>query len=154
MPPVDASRDLQDQYPPSSNTCQPHSCGIGKLFLLPKKVIASTLSIKVPLLLTFLTLLCAGYLSQEKLELPNMDTRTLGQRVLARRKELRLNNEKPRASLELLTSQFHNGKRRNPASRKTIVCFSGCSEVLPTWLMFGDEDKAPVPAQELLWKQS
>ncbi len=104
---------------------------------------------QIPLLLDFSNIIGAGYLSQEKLELPNYGYKNPGQRVLARRKELRLTQREAARSLELLTSQFHNGKETKPSQWKTIVCFSGCSEVLTYMANVGDEDKAPVPAQEL-----
>ncbi|HGT8962978.1 TPA: helix-turn-helix domain-containing protein, partial [Escherichia coli] len=79
-----------------------------------------------------------------------MDTRTLGQRVLARRKELRLTQREAArlAGVAHVTISQWERDETQPVGKR-LFALADALKCSPTWLMFGDEDKAPVPAQEL-----
>ncbi len=80
-----------------------------------------------------------------------MEKQTLGQRALARRKELKL-TQRVAAQLtgvaHVTISQWERDETQPAGTRlfalaKTLRCS-------PTWLLFGDEDKTPLPAEDAL----
>ena len=79
-----------------------------------------------------------------------MDTKTLGQRALARRKELRLTQREVArlAGVAHVTISQWERDETQPVGKR-LFALADALKCSPTWLMFGDEDKTPLPAQEL-----
>lgn len=78
------------------------------------------------------------------------ETRTLGQRALARRKELKL-TQREAAKLagvaHVTISQWERDETQPVGSRLfSLAKALSCS---PTWLLYGDEEQQPVPAEDL-----
>ncbi|WP_192901453.1 helix-turn-helix domain-containing protein [Trabulsiella odontotermitis] len=77
-------------------------------------------------------------------------TTKMSDRIVARRTELGL-TQRGLAKLVGLSSvsilKWENGQ--NEPSGKNLFALSGALKCSPTWLLFGDEDKAPTPADQL-----
>ncbi|EPT7000875.1 transcriptional regulator [Cronobacter malonaticus] len=75
---------------------------------------------------------------------------SLGQRILARRKELKL-TQRQAAKLadvaHVTISQWERDETQPVGAR--LFALAKALSCSPTWLMFGDEDKAPSPADAL-----
>lgn len=78
------------------------------------------------------------------------DTQTLGQRALARRKELKL-TQRETAKLagvaHVTISQWERDETQPVGTR--LFSLAKALSCTPTWLMFGDEEQSPVPAEDM-----
>jgi transcriptional regulator with XRE-family HTH domain len=78
------------------------------------------------------------------------ENKTLGQRVLARRKELKL-TQREAAKLagvaHVTISQWERDETQPVGSR--LFSLAKALSCTPTWLMFGDAEQSPTPANEL-----
>lgn len=78
------------------------------------------------------------------------EKKTLGQRVLARRKELKL-TQREAAKLvgvaHVTISQWERDETQPVGSR--LFSLAKALSCTPTWLMFGDAEQSPTPASEL-----
>ncbi|EKS6403300.1 helix-turn-helix domain-containing protein [Enterobacter hormaechei] len=75
---------------------------------------------------------------------------SLGQRILARRKELKL-TQREAAKLagvaHVTISQWERDETQPVGAR--LFALAKALSCTPTWLMFGDDDQAPVPAEDI-----
>lgn len=79
-----------------------------------------------------------------------MNDKTLGRRLLARRKELKLTQRdaaKRTGVAHVTISQWERDETQ-PAGKR-LFALAKTLQCSPTWLLFGDEDKTPPPAQPL-----
>jgi len=79
-----------------------------------------------------------------------MDKKTLGQRVLARRKELGL-TQRDTAKLanvaHVTISQWERDETQPAGTR--LFALAKALHCTPTWLLFGDDDQSPVAAEAI-----
>ncbi|MEY8709524.1 helix-turn-helix domain-containing protein [Mangrovibacter phragmitis] len=79
-----------------------------------------------------------------------MNKMSLGQRVLARRKELKLTQREAaqRTGVAHVTISQWEREETQPVGKR-LFALAKALQCSPTWLLFGDEDKTPTPAEEI-----